>query len=122
MLLVKKGDKDYTTEFGGPSPDENWKHVKVVNAPKRPSDDAKDKSLISILNRNKINDILKDINVISDYAVLDRLLELEKMGKNPSSLSRGSIVDALEDRMKSITGMSAARQIKEEKEDIVNAK
>lgn len=120
LLRVMKDDKDVSVDFGGTSA-EDWRVVPIVeDVPNKI--DKSDDPLIRLLGRNKDTEIVRDIRTIQDRTTLERLKELEMMGKNSSSSARLSVVNALDEMLAKVPGVGKAGQISEAKQDIITAK
>lgn len=121
-LTVKRDHVDVTKEFGGPDLSIDWHRIPIVQKP-APAADKKDDQILRLINRNNYKTIARDVAGIRDYSVLERLLELETMGKNPSYAARGEVIDAIREAMKSAyPGTSEARKMHQEKVDVVKVK
>ena len=116
-LFVYKGDKNVSAKFGGKDMT-SWRFTPIVKK-SEPTDG--DEYYLKILGKTDENKVVQDIRSITDFAVLKRLEELEKAGKNPVVTCRDAVIDEIHRAMKKTTGMSAPQ--KDEKEDeIVNLK
>lgn len=115
ILFVFKDGKDVTQKFGGP-PNEDWSQKPIVKAPARVS--SKDERYLKVINRLKQEEIVRDIKSIKDVPTLERLMELEMKGNNPSAQSRAGVIDAIKAQMKTIPGVGKAKELEEEKEKI----
>jgi len=119
-LRVLKDGKDVTEEFGGTKAGLDWHRIPIIEAPNRSTDE--DTPLLQLLSRNNQSKIINDIKVIKDYKTLERLKELESMGKNPSSQSRREVLNTIVDMMESVGGVGAAKELPQEKEDVIETK
>jgi len=116
-IRVIKKDKDITHEFGGTKFDKRPMQPLVDGVPDSVA--REDRPLMNILYTNKHVDILRQISAQTNYATLERLMELEKMGQNPSNQPRVDIIDAIAAQMKLCPGIGAAREIKQDTKDVV---
>ena len=121
ILRVSKDGKDVTKDFGG-QPFVDWSRQPIVEGGSRRTVSKTDIPLINLLNRNKESEIIRDINSIKDYSMLNRLKELEEMGKNPTSNARGNVLDVIVDAIKRTPGVSEAKEVPEGKKDAVSVK
>lgn len=123
ILRVEKNDKDVTKDFGGPERIE-WRRTPVIDGvPKRVDKDSKeDQPLLNLLGRNKESEIIRDIQSIKDYKLLERLKELEEQGNNPSATGRSNVVDAIVKVMKEVPGVGEVKELPQEKKDVISAK
>ena len=106
LLRVIRSDKDVTERFGGAKQSSDWRKRPLFSVPKRAGSINSDKALISLLMKNKVDEVVRDINSLSNYATLNRVRELEQNGSNLSYQPRVEIIDALDKRMKEISGMT----------------
>lgn len=120
VLSVFDGKKDVTERFGGPK--------KAIQAPLRIVDDLPkkankgDEPLMNLLQTNKLKNVVNHIQSLNNYAALERLEELEKMGNNPSYHPRLGIIEAIEQRKKEVSGIGLVREIPQDKADIIRVK
>ncbi len=120
-LRVLKGDKDVTGEFGGNQSNIDWRRIPIIeNVPKKSTDN--DTPLLQLLGRNNQSKIIESIKVIKDYKTLERLKELEVMGKNPSTQSRREVLNTIIEMMNTVGGVGEAKELPQEKEDVITAK
>ncbi len=122
ILRVMRDGKDVTEQFGGIAEAKDWRRTPVVEGAVKMVDEKKEVGLINLLNRNKEVEVIRDISSINDYAILVRLDELEKMGKNPSALGRPGVLDAISKQMKKTPGVSEPTKVLEESQDAVSVK
>lgn len=124
ILRVFKGTKDVTNEFGGNKINTDWRRTKLVDeAPKMAiSPDKSDKALIALLNNNNTKEVCRNLSTVSDLSQLERINDLEMLGKNPSFQSRAVVVDYIKDKIKGMHGVGMARKMDEEKSDVVTVK
>ena len=120
LLRVYKNNKDVTSDFGGEEISKDWRRTKIVDAPKLLVDNNKsDKALAMLLKNNKVKEVCRNLSTVNDLSQLERLLELELLGKNPSFQSRSVIIDFIKDKIKGIYGVGMVRNMDEEKKDVV---
>jgi len=120
ILKVFKNDKDISPDFGGPN-GEDW-HMKPLVEKSKKTPDKEDIPYLQILGRNKQSEIIKNIEVINNYSILERLKELEEMGKNPSSQPRLDVLNTIIKKMKETGGVGNVKELPQEKPDVVSAK
>lgn len=124
LLRVLDGEKDVTAEFGG-RPISDDKATPLVNAPSKPvgkEPDKRDQKLMEILAKTRDEDVLKDIAGRKfTFDALERLLQLEIAGENPSFSPRLRVVDGIRDIMKATTGIGEVRKMDDAEETTVTA-
>lgn len=123
ILRVEKNGKDISTKFGGTEVDNNeWNRIPIVEGVPKKVNIKKDEPYLNVLGRNDQKEIIRDINSINDLAMLERLMELEVQGNNPSSKGRANVVDAIKKAIKNTPGVGEAKEVKESKKDIISTK
>lgn len=124
LLKVFDGNKDITSTFGGTSNiDESVKPI-VQDVPLQVNmEDSRDKMFFQLLSQPVESEVMKAISSRAlPYADLERLLELEKKGDNPTSAPRRSIVDGICELMKNTSGLGRVGKIDDETEAVVTTK
>jgi len=96
ILFVYQKNKDVSLKYGGVA-NKDVSRQPIVKAPKKI--DQQDDRYIKVINRNIEDLIIQDIRTIKDLPTLERIMELERGGNNPSSQSRGGIIDAITDQI-----------------------
>jgi hypothetical protein len=120
VLRVMKDGKDMSEKFGGPKISTAFKGPIVEGAIKPPA--KSDIPLLRVLALNNQTEIIRQVRSLKNYAQLERLKELEEMGKNPSSHARVNVLDIIVDEMKTVPGVGEAREIHDGKEDKITLK
>lgn len=124
-VLDEKG-KDVTSDFGGSAtPDTGVSMPIVSDVSKRadPKDDPRDKKLMELLANNNEDAVMKSISSRSpSYDALERLLQLEIAGENPSFAPRGKVIDGLKELIKNTTGIGMAGKIEDDDERVITTK
>jgi len=121
ILRVRKDGKDISEKFGGKKLDALFGKQGIVEKGAEVVSKA-DAPYLQILAHNDQRKIIQDIRSFTNYAQLERLKELESMGKNPSSQCRVNVLDAIIDMMKKTPGIGDVRQMKQDKPDIIKMK
>jgi hypothetical protein len=113
-------EKDVTEAFGGKAKHQASKDKPIVNKGFKREETFHDDDvrLSKILNVNDPDKIAKYVNSINDYGALRNLIDLEKIGNNPTSACRGSILDLLEERASKVSGVSSVKKFDEEDEKV----
>ena len=100
-------EKDVTDKFGGPPKGNDRRTPLVKEGLKQPDNfDNLDEKLVKVLDVNDPDKIEKYVESITDYQSILKLIELEKMGNNPTSQCRRSVLDMLEERKKHVSGIA----------------
>ena len=115
ILRVFKGDKELSKKFGGNYTVPGMKPLVKIPLKAGKPEDAR---LIRVLDRNNQDDIIRDIFAIRDLATLERLDEIEREGKNPSSCSRGAVLETIKNQLKLAVGVGQVKESEEGKETI----
>jgi hypothetical protein len=118
ILRVMKDGKDVTEKYGGPPKAGPVRPIvkKIVSKPD--AGDNIDAALLRVLDTNDVNQVGVYIQQVNDFASLQRLLELEQQGSNPTEKPRRSIVDALSDKIKHVSGIKVGKDENAEEEEI----
>jgi hypothetical protein len=114
-----KKEKDVTEKFGGP-PKVNRNRVPIVKKGLKLPDtfDDTDTKLERVLNVNDPDKIEKYVQSITDYRTIVKLIDLEKIGSNPTSQCRRSVLDMLEERKKHVSGITGIEKDEDADEEI----
>lgn len=122
LLRVLDGEKDVTATFGGAvTPEEGKQQPVVADVPEKTDpEDIKDRRLSMLLSDTREAEVMKGISTRAlTYEDLERLLELEKKGENPTYAPRRAIVDGITELMKNTPGLGRAGKINDEAEAVV---
>lgn len=124
-VLDEKGT-DISTEFGGPAKTSSaYRKMGPVTqdgVDRFDPEDQRDKKLKALLNNVKEDTVLTEItNSKPSYEILERLLQLELQGENPSFRSRTRIVDGLEELISNTPGLGRAGKIEDGQDKNVTA-
>lgn len=117
LRVLDDSGKDVTADFGGPGSPATPPPAPIVkDVPQQvDAEDAADKKLAQLLNQTVEADILKMVSSRNfPYEDLERLLELEKKGENPTFAPRRAIVDGIEELMKKTPGLGRVGRINDE--------
>lgn len=128
-LRVYDNGEDVTQKFGGPAAPMSRKGSPIVTGatiPQFNDKDQRDVKLKGILDNITESDIIKKIEGSNlPFEVLQRLLELELAGENPSFRSRRNIVDTIQALIKSkVTPDSelVAKKLDDSEESVTTSK
>jgi len=119
ILFVYDKKKDVSLKYGGVA-NKDVSRQSIVKAPKKI--DQQDDRYIKVINRNIEDLIIQDIRTIKDLPTLERIMELEQSGNNPSSQSRGGVIDAIANQIQTLPvtqRVGVAKETKKDKEEVV---
>jgi hypothetical protein len=118
ILRVMKDGRDVSEKYGGPPKAGPLRPIvkKIISKPDAGNN--ADAALIRVLETNDVNNIGTYIQQINDFATLQRLLELEQQGSNPTEKPRRSIVDSLTEKIKHVSGIKFGKDENAEEEEI----
>ena len=122
ILRVLKDTVDVTDKFGGTKEALDWQRIPIVEDHTTVVKTDKDKHLLNLLGRNNEKEIIRDIQSIKDFKLLERLEELEKRGSNPTAISRAAVLDAIVAAIKKVPGVGEAKELPQDKKDVISAK
>ena len=108
--------EDISTKFGGPSmPAGRNKSQAIVEVPKLVDEkDDRDKILRALLNNTLVEKVLEAVSSASlPFDGLERILELEIQGENPSFTPRGPVVNGIKEIIKNTSGVGTASKVRE---------
>lgn len=103
IFLFNDKNKDVSEKYGGKAFKKEQKSEKSIFNLKVKEYDENDKNdiaLLEMLYDNNHDKLTTAILAQTDIKVLERLEELECMGKNPTLRGRALIIDAIQDRIK----------------------
>lgn len=121
ILKVYDDGKDISEIFGGKKSKNLDRTPIVENVPRR-ADKKVDMPLLQLLGRPKEQEVLRDIESLNDFNTLQRLEELEKQGKNLSAVGRPNVINLIRKKMKKLSGVSDAKKLSQDKDEIVEVK
>ena len=124
LRVVDTDGKDISSQFGGPVLETHKTPLVDVGISMMDKDNTRDKKLAEILNNPVEDKVLIEIAQRNpSYETLERLLQLEVAGENPSFSGRGKVVDGIRELMKKaiLPGELVARKLDDKEEKVVTA-
>lgn len=115
-VIDPKTKEDISMKFGGPElPVGRNKTTPIVKAPKSiDTEDSRDKVLRRLLNNTLVEKVLEAISSASlPFDSLERILELEIQGENPSYTPRGPVVEGINEIIKNTSGVGRAGRVED---------